>query len=230
VSGTYTTCTKESLTYYYDNMSPQELSHVTSFLAPKSSEFPLDGNLFSLEIFAVDIRPVFQVIAKILGKEDSNQVDKVVLGFLSLMMNPEIVLDILEFWVDAINIQFMPLPLPCSFKFPSAITYLFLYQNVERFSNLGLNVVNINKKKQSMVFSTGLIRGDLEDSGLFEFTSLFLPVAYKILNGSLPPTFLPKSQECLQLSKDVRCGDWFIFEEHAEIRLYGASVKAYRLP
>lgn len=55
-------------------------------------------------------------------------------------------------------------------------------------------------------------------------------MAYKILNGTLPPTFLPKAQEFLQLSKDVRCGDWFIFEEHVEIRLYGASVKPYRLP
>ena len=28
----------------------------------------------------------------------------------------------------------------------------------------------------------------------------------------------------------MKCGDWFIFEEHAEIRLYGAFVKPYRLP
>lgn len=76
-----------------------------------------------------------------------------------------------------------------------------------------------------MVFWTNLIRGDPGDGGLLEFTFLFLPVAYKILNGTLPQTFLPKAQEFLQLSKDVRCGDWFIFEEHAKIKLYGASVK-----
>jgi len=49
------------------------------------------------------------------------------------------------------------------------------------------------------------------------------------MNGSLPPNFFPKAQECLQFTKDVRCGDWFIFEGHAEIRLYGAFVKPYRL-
>lgn len=81
-----------------------------------------------------------------------------------------------------------------------------------------------------MVFWIDLVRGDPKDGDLFEFTSSFLPMAYKILNGTLPPTFLPKAQEFLQLSKDVRCGDWFVFEEHAEIRLYGASVKPYRLP
>ena len=62
--------TEESLIYYYDIVSPQELSHVTSFLAPKSSQFSLDGNLFSLEMFSVDIRPMLQVIANIIGKED----------------------------------------------------------------------------------------------------------------------------------------------------------------
>jgi len=62
-------------------------------------------------------------------------------------MKPEIVLDIPTFWVDAINNQFMTLPLTSSFKFPSVITYLFLYQNAKHFSDLGLNVVDSNKKK-----------------------------------------------------------------------------------
>lgn len=67
-------------------------------------------------------------------------------------MKPEIALGIPAFWVDAISTQFMTLPLTGSFKFPSVITYLFLYRNAEHFSNLGLNVVDIKKKKQSVVF------------------------------------------------------------------------------
>lgn len=147
VSGNYTTFTEESLISYHENMSPQELSHVTSFLAPKSSQFYLDGNIFSLEMFAVDIRPVLQIIAKILGKEDSKKVDKFVLEFFSLMMMPEIVLDIPSFWVEVINTQFMTSPLTGSFKFPTVIAYLFLYQNVDHFFGLGLNMIDINKKK-----------------------------------------------------------------------------------
>lgn len=85
VFGTYTSFTEESLISYFDNVSPQELSHVTYFLAAKSCHFSLDGILFSLEIFAINIRPVLQVIAKILGKEDSKHVDKVVLVFFFLL-------------------------------------------------------------------------------------------------------------------------------------------------
>ena len=160
--------------------------------------------MFSLDIFATDIRPILQVIS-LLGREDSRQVDKVVIGVFTKMMKQEVVLDIPAFWVDTINTQFMTLSLTGSFKFPSVVTYLFLYQNVENFANLVLSIVDINKKKQSVVFWTDLVRGDPKDGGLFEFTSLFLPVVYKILNGALPPKFLPKAQEFLQLRKDVRC-------------------------
>lgn len=153
-----------------------------------------------------------------------------VLGFFSLMMKSDIVLDIPSFWVNVINTQFMTLPLTGSFKFPLLITYLFLYHNVEHFSGLELNVVDPNKRKQSVVFWIDLIRFDPRDSGLFEFTSLFLSVVYKILNGTLPTAFFHKAQEFLHLSQDMRCGDWYVFEDHAEIRLYGASVKPYILP
>jgi len=87
------------------------------------------------------------VIYKILGKEDSRQVDKAVLGFFTVMMKPEVILDIPAFWLDTINTQFMTLSLTSSFKFPLVVTYLFLYQNTEHFTSLGLNIVVINKKK-----------------------------------------------------------------------------------
>ena len=81
VFGTYTTFIEKNLVSYYDNLSPQEFSHVTSFLAPKSRQFSLDINMFSLDIFVVDIRRILQVISKIVGKEDPKKVHKVVLGF-----------------------------------------------------------------------------------------------------------------------------------------------------
>lgn len=60
-----------------------------------------------------------------------------------MTMKPGVILDIPAFWVDTIN----TLSLTGSFKFPSVVTYLFLYQNAEHFTSLGLNFVDINKKK-----------------------------------------------------------------------------------
>ena len=57
-----------------------------------------------------------------------------------------------------------------------------------------------------------------------------MPVAYKVLNGVPPPCFLPKAQECLQLINACKFGDWFVYEDYSEIRLYGAGVEPYILP
>ena len=38
------------------------------------------------------------------------------------------------------------------------IVYLFLYQNVEEFMNLGLNIMDVNKIRQSVIFWTDVVR------------------------------------------------------------------------
>ena len=63
----------------------------------------------------------------------------------------------------------------------------------------------------------------------FYFTSSLLPIVYSIMNGSPVPFLLPKAQIFLQLSKDVKFGNWFVFEDYAEIRLYGADLEHFRL-
>ena len=88
-------------------------------------------------------------------------------------------------------------PLTGFFRFPSLVVYLFLYQNVEEFMSLGLNIVDSNKNKQSVLFWTDMVRKEENEAGLFEFADHFMSTAYKILNGTLPLCFLPKAREFL---------------------------------
>ena len=76
----------------------------------------------------------------------------------SLMMKPGMVLDIPSFWQEIVNSQLMAFPLTGFFRFPSLLVYLFLYQNVEELMSLGLNIVDVNKRKQSVLFWTNMIR------------------------------------------------------------------------
>lgn len=105
----------------------------------------------------------------------------------------------------------MSLSLIGSFKFPSLIVYLFLYQNGEEFMHLGLNIMDIKNKRQSVVFWTDVVRTGENEYGLFDFASYFMSVAYKILNGVPPPCFLPKPQEYFHLGVNWKFGDWFFF-------------------
>jgi len=129
-----------------------------------------------------------------------------------------------------INSQLLDLPLTRCFRFPYLVTYLFLYIHVERFMHSGLNIVDPNKNKQSVVFWTDVIRDTGNGQGLMYFSSSFLLVVYSILNSYSSPYFFPKAQSILQLSKDVKVGAWFQFEDYSQIRLYGAEVAPFRLP
>ena len=84
----------------------------------------------------------------------------------------------------------MSLSLKGSFKFPSLVVYLFLYQNVEEFMQLGLNIMDVNKHRHSFIFWTDIIRREKNEVVLFDFASQYMPIAYKILNGVHPPCFL----------------------------------------
>ena len=87
-----------------------------------------------------------------MGKDDDKAVDKSILGIFSMMMKPGMVLDIPSYWQEVVNSWLMSLSLTGSSIFPSLIIYLFLYKNVEEFMHLGLNIMDMIKKMQSIVF------------------------------------------------------------------------------
>jgi hypothetical protein len=45
-----------------------------------------------------------------------------------------------------------------------------------------------------------------------------------------PPRIFPECKNILQLSPDKRVGDWYLFENHIEIRVYGVEVQPFLLP
>jgi len=190
---------ENSLARYFEDLSNEEFGEYMSYLRSNSKEAQLEGEEFSLEVFDAEYRPILSCIAEILGKYNDQIVDKLVLGMYALMMKPGVVLDIPSFWQEIVNSQLMAFSLTGFFRFPSLIVYLFLYQNVEEFISLGLNIVDVNKQKKSVLFWTDMTRKEGNEAGLFEFASHYMSIAYRILNGVPPPCFLPKAREFLRL-------------------------------
>lgn len=96
--------------------------------------------------------------------------------------------------------------------------------------HLDLNIMDMYKTKKSMVNWTHTLRTHANYEGFTYFTTSFLSVCYSIINSSPSPCIFPKDQYLLQLSKDVKVGDWFQFQDYDEIRLYGVEVSPYRFP
>ena len=86
--------------------------------------------------------------------------------------------------------------------------------HVEKFMELGLNVLYANKKKQTIVNWNDLFRSQPNNEGFSHYISSFMSIVYRIINNVSPPRILPKAQSLLQLSKYLKVVDWFSFEDY----------------
>jgi len=48
--------------------------------------------------------------------------------------------------------------------------------------------------------------------------------------SSPPPRLTDEMQKILQLSKNYSIGDWYFYQDHTVIRIYGCELAPYRLP
>ena len=115
------------------------------------------------------------------------------------------------------------------FKYSSILYHLFLYYQADKFP-ITLQNLDTRGNPISVVFWTSLIH--LNDSQYYyiDFIDLFVhPVATMML-GSPPPRISAYMRRVLQLSKQYRVGDWYLYQNHTEIRIYGCDLAPYKLP
>ena len=63
-----------------------------------------------------------------------------------------------------------------------------------------------------------------------EFIDLFFHPATTLLTGVSPPRVNSDMKKILQLSKQYRVGDWYLYKNHTEIRIYGCELCPFKLP
>ena len=65
---------------------------------------------------------------------------------------------------------------------------------------------------------------------MFNFINKIMARAYSILFNFIPPRISSKLKTTLQLRPDTRIGDWYMFENHTILRIYGFEKKKYLFP
>lgn len=63
-----------------------------------------------------------------------------------------------------------------------------------------------------------------------EFIDQFVYPVSCLLMKSPPPRISYEMQKILQLSKSYKLGDWYLYQDHTVIRIYGCELCPYRLP
>lgn len=173
-SNLYTPFSKEALLPSFQNLSRKDYTQMILFLMPTWQQLPIEPTQFSPETFIEDVRPFLQIIAKVLGMEDTTINYRAIFGMFNLILQHVNVLDLPAYWEKMVNSKLSELALTGCLIFPSLVAYLFMYTHVESFMYLGLNTMDVHKKRQSIVIWIDTLRIHSNYEVFTYFTSSFM--------------------------------------------------------
>ena len=115
------------------------------------------------------------------------------------------------------------------FKYSSVLYHMFLYYQPDRFP-FPLQKLDTKGQPRSVIFWTPLFHKFQSPYTYSDFIDSFVHPVMTMLSGSPPPTVSPEIKRVLQLSKQSKVGDWYLYQNHTEIRIYGCQLAPYKLP
>ena len=131
---------------------------------------------------------------------------------------------------NKIHEQFMNLEREKVFKYTKYIYHLLLFYQPDAFP-VPLKKLDAQGRPRSVVFWTSVCHLLPHSPYTYcEFIDLFIHPAMTLLLGAPPPRLTEEMQRILQLSKAYSIGDWYFYQHHTVIRVYGCELNPYRLP
>jgi hypothetical protein len=77
---------------------------------------------------------------------------------------------------------------------------------------------------------TSLLKRNSTEFNFKEFIEQFYHPVVSMLSGRLEPQINEEIQRILHLSNLAKNGDWYLYQNHTEIRVYGWELAPYKLP
>jgi len=125
--------------------------------------------------------------------------------------------------------QFLRLENERVFQYSLVLYHVFLYYQTDK---LPFSVQKLDTKgnPRSVIFWTPLFHRSNSPYPYIDFIYLFVHPAATMLLGSPPPRNSADIRRVLQLSKQYKLGDWYLYQNHTEIRIYGCELPPYKIP
>ena len=106
---------------------------------------------------------------------------------------------------------------------------MFLYFQEDKFP-ITLQKLDIEENPLSVIFWTSLIRKESTEFTFEEFKDNFFHPLINMLTNIEKPRISDEMKKILQLSEHTRTGDWYLYEKHTEIRVFGSNLLPYKIP
>lgn len=175
---------------------------------------------------------ILDMISFILGFKTNEFVDETNLVMLSMFtpgQHPTIKYDYASFIANKINKQFISLEREGVFKYTSVIYHLLLYYQPNSFL-FPIRKLDSKGERRSVIFWTSISHNVCEFLYTYcEFIDWFIHLASTVLIGASPPRLSSDMRKILQLSKQHKIGDQYLYHNHTEIIIYGCELCPYKL-
>lgn len=81
--------------------------------------------------------------------------------------------------------------------------------------------MNDKGKPQLVIFWTTLVVKDKKDFSYKTFVEMFVHLAMSLLSGTIEPRISKDIKRIMQLFDQAKTGDWYLYQNFIEIRVYG---------
>jgi hypothetical protein len=183
-------------------------------------------------MFSVKGNQIISALCALLGYYSDQWVDEPILGFLSIFSNdeqPTTQFDYSTFLANNIHEQFVNFPTEGMFRYSSILAYMFLYFQADRF-NFSMQKMDADGKPQPVTAWTSLLKYNSVEYDFTAFIDRFYHPVVSMLRGMPEPRINDEVQRILHLSDNVQTGDWYLCQNHTEIRIFGCELAPYKLP
>ena len=116
------------------------------------------------------------------------------------------------------------------FNFSTFIYHLILYYQSDKFPFFVMKL-DTKGNPMSVIFWTSIFHKYFDNPYSYnEFIDQFVHPVITLLTGIPPPRISDDIKRILQLSKKYIVGDWYLYQNHTKIRLYGCELSPFKLP
>jgi len=213
----------------FPKLSPARLAQIIQTFIIEEKYTPKEPPPYVYTIFSPFDQDIVAIISSVLGYTTNEYIDEIILAFMSIYTPgkpPTIIYDYAKFIADRMHDQFLRMSNERVFKYSSFLYHLFLYFQSDKFP-FTLQMLHTKGQPISVIFWTLLIH---KYHSPYSYTDLFVHPIMTMLIGSPPPRINLYIKRILQLSKQSKVGDCYLYQNHIEIRIYGYELAPYKLP
>lgn len=177
-------------------------------------------------------KKITTILSYLLGYNSNQYVNEVIIGFLSIFSidsKPIVLYNFSQFLAKAIHEQFVQFDAKDIFKYALILVYLFIYFQGDKFP-FTLQKLDEEGNQQLVIFWTSMGMKEKEEFIYKQFIELFVHPTINLMSNTLVPRISDEIVKVLQLVYQATTGDWYLYQNYTESKVYCCDLPPYKLP